>query len=559
MVLLLVGVGVPVGILASYSLRETSFFVGAGPGPTLTQYNQILHSSALLRTCVSSLVVGLVVAVIVSALSFVLAYGITFRFRRRWQLVALGLVIAASAASYVVRVYAWGTVLGTNGLINESLIRLGLINEPLGFLLFGYFAIGLTMVYVYMPIGVLLVYAAMQEIDPRSLEASRDLGAGRWRTVVRVVAPQARVGLMTTFGLTLIFACSDFVTPSLVGGVRGTMVGTVIFSTGLGSGDYPSAAALAFFFVALALLALLLLWSMWKVTGRARVVLARNVDQVAARVAHIAPARLTGFSFSRAAACFLLFYLIAPTLMVVFFSFNAGGAVGLPFTGFTLDWYSSLFSSTGFTAALSTSFQIGIVAVLAGIAIGVPAAFTLARSRSAASKALQVAVAVPYIVPGVLIGMAMLTFAVMEGIPLGKSLTMLAHVVVVAPVITLVIRARLSGMDPRLTDAARDLGSTPRQALRKVTLPLILPALLGAALIGLAYSLDDLIRTVFTIGPDNTLPIWMFSQARQGFNASINALAVLVMSGTVGLFALAALFLRSAMIPGGRSERGPNE
>jgi ABC-type spermidine/putrescine transport system permease subunit II len=556
LVLLLLVLGAPFVLLVTYSFRATTF-LGAGAGPTLSQYTSIVDSASTLRTCAYSLAVGVIVAVVVTSLAFVLAYAITFRFRRRWQLVALGLVIAASVASYVVRVYAWATILGTNGVINEALIKIGLIHHPLGFLLFGYFAIVVTMVYVYMPIAVLLVYAAMQEIDPKSLDASRDLGAGRWRTALRVVAPQARVGLMTAFGLTMILACADFVTPSLVGGVRGEMVGSVILSLATTSGDYPGAAALAMFYLVLVLAAVALLWVILKMSAKPRVSATRRMDQLAARVARIAPARLARISFSRIAAGLLLIYLVFPTLVVIFFSFNSGGAVGFPWTGFSLHWYSHLFSEEGFSSAVMTSIRIGLVAVALSILIGVPAGFALARSGSKMAKTLRVGVAVPYVLPGVLIGAAMLTFAIDQGLTLGTTVTTLAHMCIVAPVIILVITARLSGMDPRLIDAARDLGSSPVRALRTVTLPLIVPALLGAALLALAYSLDELIITTFTIGSGTTLPIWLFSQARAGFNASINALGVLVMCGTVGLFALAALLMRATMIPGRRLTQIP--
>ena len=103
----------------------------------------------------------------------------------------LGVVLAAGIASFLVRVYTWGTILGRNGLANSALERAHVIDDPLDFIFFGPFAVAVTMLYVYLPIGILMVHGAMQDVDPRTVEAARVMGAGRWRAAFGVVAPQA--------------------------------------------------------------------------------------------------------------------------------------------------------------------------------------------------------------------------------------------------------------------------------------------------------------------------------------------------------------------------------
>lgn len=543
----------PLILLVTYSLRESSF-LQVGPGPTLDQYSAIFDDPVTMRVIFTSLGVGFTVALVTTVLAFVLSYGIRFRFSQRTGFIALGVVMVAGIASFLVRIYAWGTILGTNGLINSALKGIGLIDEPLGFLFFGYFSIITTMVYLYLPLTSLMVISAMQEVDPRDVEASRDLGAGRWRTALRVVAPQAKIGLISSFALTAILACSDFITPQLVGGTRGQMAGTLIQSLALTNGNYPRAAALALAFLMMILIALALLAIAFRITRRPRAMLSSEVDRFASRLAPRLPTFASRLSFSKPLAILLLVFLVAPTLVVIVFSFNSGTTLGLPWHGFTLEWYPHVIDKIGFTEALLTSVKITVVAVGAGVLIGVPMAFALARTGGKRGALLRSLVFLPYAVPGVLIGVAILIGATDAGIQLGVSVTTFLHMLVVAPVVILIVNARLSGLDPRLLEAARDLGAARFRALRTITLPLILPSIIGAALIGAAYSLDEILATSFTIGTSTTIPIWLFGQARTGFTPDINALGVLLMIGTLVIFSVAALVLRRAFLSsGGRS------
>ena len=126
----------------------------------------------------------------------------------------------------------------------------------------------------------------------------------------------------------------------------------------------------------------------------------------------------------------------------------------------------------------------------------------------------------------------------------------MVHVVLLVSEITLIVYARLSGLDARLVEAARDLGASAVGALRSITLPLLLPAIVGAALLGAAFSLDEIFVTTFTLGPDNTLPIWLFGQARRGFTPGINAVGVMLLVGTLVSFALLAISIGKRSVLG---------
>ncbi len=535
---------VPVGILAVYSVWTAEFFE-VSQTFTLDNYREVLSGSLYPPLLVKSLGIGLLAATIMVAGGFVMAYAITFRFRRLGTPL-LVLVVATLLASYLARIYAWGTILGTNGIVNRALTGLGLIDEPLTFLFYGYFAITVTLVYVYLPIAALIIYGSLQNIDPRTLEASRDMGAGRWSTLARVVVPQALPGITSAFALTFVLAATDYVTPSLVGGARGQMIGAVIRDQFGGAANLPRGAALAF--VAMAALAVVVL----VVTLLVRVprLLGRGERSTGLRLPRPAlPERFSAassrISFSAPATVLLIGFLLAPLVIVILFSFNEGRIAGLPLTGLSTRWYSDVVAREEFGRVLTTSLSVMAIAVAGGLLLAVPTAFALARRRFRLRPLLNGAVYGPVAVPGVVLGVALLTTLTYINVRLGLFPTALAHVLLVTPFIVVVVRARLLEMDPRIGEAARDLGASPRRVLSTITLPLVAPSLLGAAVLAAAVSLDEILVTNFTIGTDATLPVWILSQMRRGLNPGINALAVMILVGTLVLIAVAALLLRA--------------
>ena len=229
---------------------------------------------------------------------------------------------------------------------------------------------------------------------------------------------------------------------------------------------------------------------------------------------------------------------------MIFFSFGKSPNPGLPFEGFSLHWYRSVFASGQFHSALRTTVEVAALAVVGAILLGTPAAFGLARRRSALSPLVNTIVFVPIAAPGVVVGIALLTTLDYTGIPGGLFPTVAAHILLVCPFVVLVVRARLTGLEPRIEEAARDLGARRARVFRTILLPLLASALVGAAILAAAMSFDELVVTNFTIGAGATLPVWIFSQARTGLTTSINAIAVLLFAGSLCLIGLTALLLR---------------
>ena len=526
----------PLCLLILYSFWEASFFAVTRE-LTLHNYIRFAASPLYVSILMKTFACALLVALICTLVGFAIGYAIVFRLRV-WGPRLLVLVMATLLSSYIVRLYAVTTILGTNGLINQSLLALGVIQEPLSFLLYGYFAIVITLVYVYLPFAVLPIYAGLQDIDKQLLEASRDLGRGGIGTFFKITLPLSMRGVRTAFAFCFILSSADYVAPRLVGGMNGQMIGAIISDQFGGASNYPFGASLAVTMIVGFALILSGLLGLEK--------LARRIARRSRRRPARAPASfgMPNVPVAETVTFLALIFLLAPLVTVFFFSFNDTQNPGIPFTGFTLHWYADIAQRSDFHRVLRTSLGIVLATVMGGLMIGVPAAISLSRREFLLKRPLGLLVFGPMAMPGIVLGVALLTTFVFMQIRLGVAPTTAAHILLVVPFIVLVVTARLEKMDPRIDEAASDLGSGPLRVFRTVTLPLLAPSLLGSAVLAAAISLDELLVTNFTIGAQATVPVWISSQMRTGLTPALNAVAILMLIGTVGLIALAQAAIR---------------
>jgi spermidine/putrescine transport system permease protein len=540
---------VPVGVLVVYSLWTPAFF-SVTRELTVGNYVEVFAEATYRSLLLKTLALGLVCAALLVVGGFAMAYAITFRMGR-WGARVLVIVTATLLASYLVRIYAWKAILGNQGILNRLLLDVGVIDRPLGFLLYGYFAIVLTLVYVYLPFAVLLIYAGLQNIDRQVFEASRDLGASRFRTLRKVTLPLAAPAIATAFIVCFILTTADYVTPQLVGGLHGQMVGRVVADQFGPLGNYPLGAALAIVLVlamGAALGALFLLVRGLRAVGRRIDVTRRRATSGSGRLTlrdrgplgrlvHAVP-------FSEIVTVLLLVFLFVPLAAVAVFSLNAGNVPGLPFRGVTFRWYADVVRQPEFREVLWNSVRVIFASVGASLLIGVPAALALMRRSFTLRGVVRAATLGPIAIPGVVIGVALLTAFVFAEVPLGLVPTIAAHALLLSPYVVLVLRSRLLDMDPSIEEAARDLGSDRRRVFRTITLPLLAPSLVGAGLLCAAISLDDVIVTNFVSGTDPTVPVWILGVMRRSFTPAVNAVAMMILAGSLFLIAVAALALR---------------
>lgn len=219
---------------------------------------------------IKSLVMSLVATVAVIALAFPMACFMAFRVRRHKAVWIIALTVPFWT-SYLLRVFSWKIVLGFNGAINSGLIALGVIDKPLEFLLYNPSAVVLTLAHSWVAFAVLPIYVSLEKIDRALLEAAADLGDSRWQRFFRITLPLSAPGTIAAALLVFIPTVGDYVTPALVGGTGGTMIGSLVQQLFLKQNDAPLGAAVSIVMMAvIALLVGLFLWAIGYGRLRAR-------------------------------------------------------------------------------------------------------------------------------------------------------------------------------------------------------------------------------------------------------------------------------------------------
>lgn len=237
-------------------------------------------------------------------------------------------------------------------------------------------------------------------------------------------------------------------------------------------------------------------------------------------------------------------FLVAPLALVVLFSFGRNEHSTFPMGGFTLSWYGALFDRHDFWIALRNSMIVGTTVAVCSIAIGTLGALALARLRERISLPALALLALPLMLPPLVLGLSLLSGYSALGVSLGLATVIPAQIVFVQPFVLLVLHARMTRFDPTVLEAARDLGASPVTIFFTVTLPIIRPTMIGAGLIALALSLDEFIITYYTIGGGLTLPTLVWAMLRTSLDPDINALATLILIATLGTTAVALRLVR---------------
>ncbi|MEJ1180443.1 ABC transporter permease [Pseudarthrobacter sp. CCNWLW217] len=212
---------------------------------SLANYTELLGDPVFWSAVQTSVFIGLMTALVTVVLGYWLAHFMRFT-RPASAPVIFSALLVALIGGYLVRIYAWRTLLGDSGVINTALMGLGIVKEPLGGLLFSPFAIFVALGSIYLPYAALLISAGLGGVGADEIEAARDLGASRFRTYRGIVVPMAGRSMFQAFILIFLLSASDYVIPQLVGGPRTQMVGSVIYTALVSGGNAGQGAAIAF-------------------------------------------------------------------------------------------------------------------------------------------------------------------------------------------------------------------------------------------------------------------------------------------------------------------------
>lgn len=234
---------IPVGFLVAYSFYRVEYFEPV-PSFNLDNYREALSSEVYRHLYIRTFWTALITSMIVVAVSFPFAFVISYVLPQRKQLLYF-LVLVSLFGGFLVRIFAWRNIFGKRGFINESLMSLGVIDDPLTILLNNRGGVIVALVNYLIPLGILPIFAAMQNVSPSQIEAARDLGATRLGAAFKIVLPLTSRGVGAAFAFTFIASACEWVTPQLLGGTGDQLIGNQIAHQFGGGLNWPMGAALA--------------------------------------------------------------------------------------------------------------------------------------------------------------------------------------------------------------------------------------------------------------------------------------------------------------------------
>src|SRR5215207_6164827 len=270
---------------------------------------------------------------------------------------------------------------------------------------------------------------------------------------------------------------------------------------------------------------------------------------------------------TNAALVFGFIYL--PVVILIIFSFNNTRSVAL-FTGFSTEWYTSLAKNEELLDAARNSLLVGLITTIVATIIGTMTALAMERYRFKLRTSFDANLYLPIVIPEIVMGIALLLFYNQALFPFlqnvfgirastGLPTITISHIAFNIPFVYIIVRARLADFDGTLEEAAQDLGADEWRTFTRVTLPLLMPGIIGGALMAFTLSLDDYLITAFTKGVGSiTMPLYIYSLVRRGVTPEINALSTALLLGSMGLVGLSLtaqaggpLFTRAIGLGGG--------
>ncbi|MBP0114383.1 ABC transporter permease subunit [Bradyrhizobium vignae] len=512
------------------------------PNWTLTNFVRIGDSPVYLVVLRNTLEISLSVTALAFVLSYPIAYALTTAGTalRTFLLIA---VVLPYFTSTLARTFAWIVLLGRNGVVNQFLLELGWVSQPVT-MLYNRFGVILGMTHIVMPMMILPMYTVMSSIDQKLMRAARANGASPLSAFLTIFLPLSLPGLIAGVLLVFIYCLGFYITPALMGGLSDVMITMAISSQILEQLNWNFGAALSVVLLA-SVLGVLWIGSRFfpieQLLGfsdgksgstRAR----RQVGaQLLMRIGSAANAldrwlpSMGGRSVPILAS-FLAVLLLLPVLIVAYLSFSASSYFVFPLPGYSLRNYEAYIFDTLWVRATFTSIRIALMAAGMATALGGMMAFGLSRGGMPGRGAMVGLVLSPIIMPTVIVAVAtyfLLARLGLQGTEFGLAL---GHAVHAIPYVVVIVVANLRDLNPSYERAARSLGAGSWATFRTIVAPLVRPALIVAGFFAFLASFDDVVYVLFLgIGKITTLPMRMWEGIRQDISPTIAAVATLQM------------------------------
>ncbi|WP_244144158.1 ABC transporter permease subunit [Paraburkholderia fungorum] len=516
----------PVGQLLLLSIHNDTGF-------TLIEYKRLFASSVYVDVLLITLKVSLWTTFFSVLTGYPIAYLISTASRARKNRL-LFWVLLSFWTSFLVRTFAWVVLLGRNGVINQLLLKLGIIDAPLS-LLYHFSSVIVGMVHALMPLAVLTMLSVMENIDRRLPSAAATLGARPGTVFWKVYFPLSLPGVAAGALMVFVTAIGFFITPTLLGGRHQTMITQLIIDQVMQALNWGFAGAISVLLLAVVLVVFLVYdrmvglstmagesagakgsraggWSR-KLGELILSALGNATDALLAILPRSHAGRKRSASGSgesltlRVIVFLLLVFLSAPAFLMIPLSFDSASGLAWPPHGFSLQWYRQIVDSPLWMQAITRSMLVGLGTGLLSMLIGTPAAFLLVRGGMRGKAAILAFVLSPIVVPRMIIAVGIFYFFAKIGL-VGSSLGLvLAHTTVAVPYVVITMMAVLRNYDTRLDLAAQSMGARPWATLRRVTFPILGAGLMSSFLFAFATSFDELTIALFTSGGlSTTLP-----------------------------------------------------
>ena len=567
-VLLLVMLVYPVGQLLLLSVHNDAGF-------TLIEYRRLFASPVYVDVLLITLKVSLWTTFFSVLTGYPIAYLISSLTRERKNRL-LFWVLLSFWTSFLVRTFAWVVLLGRNGVINQALLGLGLIDEPLS-LLYHFSSVIVGMVHALMPLAVLTMLSVMENIDRRLPGAAATLGARPGMVFWKVYFPLSLPGVAAGALMVFVTAIGFFITPTLLGGRHQTMITQLIIDQVMQALNWGFAGAISVLLLAVVLIVFLVYdrlvglstmaggstaapratsgsrWS--RALGNAVLTaLGHATDALLGVLPKRRPRRgHAGRNESltlRVVVILLLVFLSAPAFLMIPLSFDSGSGLAWPPHGFSLQWYREIVDSPLWMQAITRSMLVGLGAALLSMLIGTPAAFLLVRGGMRGKTAMLAFVLAPIVVPRMIIAVGVFYFFAKIGLVGSSFGLVLAHTTVAVPYVVITMAAVLRHYDTRLDLAAYSMGARPWATLRRVTFPILGAGLMSSFLFAFATSFDELTIALFTSGGlSTTLPKQFWDEITMQISPVIAAVSTCLFVFVAALIWFADRLRRRSLTP----------
>lgn len=422
----------------------------------------------------------------------------------------LFLLIVPFWTNSLIRIYGLKIFLSTKGYLNEFLLWLGVIDTPIR-IMFTPSAVIIGLVYILLPFMVMPLYSSIEKLDKPLLEAARDLGASKLQTFIRIIIPLTMPGIIAGCLLVMLPAMGLFYVADLMGGAKNLLIGNVIKVQFLNIRDWPFGAATSITLTIVMGLMLLVYWRASRLLnkkGGTRMI-----------------GRLLRGGFMTA----IYAYLYIPIIILIVNSFNSS-RFGINWQGFTTKWYSLLMNNDSLLQAAQHSLTMAVFSATFATLIGSLTAVALYRYRFRGKPFVSGMLFVVMMSPDIVMAISLLVLFMLLGIQLGFWSLLFSHITFCLPFVVVTVYSRLKGFDVRMLEAAKDLGASEFTILRKIILPLAMPAVAAGWVLSFTLSMDDVVVSSFVTGPSyEILPLKIYSMVKVGVSPEVNALATILL------------------------------